>query len=587
MTQALKKQVERKPLGQILVENGVITQADTEKILKKAALRQQRFGRVLVADGHATEVQLAEALAIQYGYSFENLGNAVSTPEALAFIPGKIARQYSVLPLKVQSGVLIVAVFDPVNVIDLDAVRKFLNRDFQVVVAPESELKRAIEKNYSVKETSLEEIGRQLSKEVIRERMNDLDRGMKAPEAPRNGPSRPAPGLSISPSREATVSVESLVSGLIEEAVARSASDIHIEPMDEFVRVRQRIDGVLRDAGTLPKELHGVVIARLKVLGNIDIAEKRKSQDGSFQHRWGARTVDIRLSTLPIIQGEKAVLRILDKSMLKLSLDSLGLDAALAEELRSLTLKPHGIMLVTGPTGCGKTTTLYSLMGLINNEQKNIISIEDPIEYKIDGINQVQVHAKAGTTFATALRSILRQDPDVIIVGEIRDRETAEIAIRAALTGHLVISTLHTNSAVSTIVRLSDMGVEPFLISSALLGIISQRLVRVLCPHCKIKGPVEEVSKKLLGQTVSIEECYLPDPNGCVHCKGLGFVGRHAIFELLNPGVELRRAIADKKSEDEILAIMKAVGFLSMRDRGIEKVKSGSTTIDEVLKQTI
>lgn len=569
---------QKKALGDILVERGLLSPANLEASLRKAALRQQRLGRLLVIDGLVSDMDLARCLAEQFSLKVVEPEAMRPTPAALGKVPEKLIRQFSILPLRIEDGVLQVVVFDPVSVLEIETVRQAAGMAIELSVGAESQIKLAIEKAYSTRELSIEAMGLQLSKEIAKTKL--LAKGKEDISE--------AGGTVLQfHNKEDNVSVEALVGSLIEEAVEEKASDIHLEATEAGIRVRVRTDGVLRERGRLPKDLHSVLISRLKVLGHLDIAEKRKAQDGSFQYRWGPQIVDVRLSTLPTVQGEKAVLRILDKSILKVGLDELGMGKKLAEEVHGLTSRPHGLLLVTGPTGCGKTTTVYSLMTALNKGDKNIVSIEDPIEYLVDGINQVQVLAKAGTTFASSLRSILRQDPDVLIVGEIRDQETAEIAIRAALTGHLVISTLHTNDALSTLARLTDMGIEPYLIASSLLGIVSQRLVRTLCPHCKERGPVPESDQALFAGVGLPRETMSAHPEGCAKCHASGYRGRQAIFELLNPNPALRRAITEKKSEHEMMALLKSSGFTTMRENGLEKVKEGLTTLSDVLKQTL
>jgi type II secretory ATPase GspE/PulE/Tfp pilus assembly ATPase PilB-like protein len=354
------------------------------------------------------------------------------------------------------------------------------------------------------------------------------------------------------------------------------------------VRVRERVDGILREVSQFPKDLLAAVISRLKIMGNLDIAERRNAQDGRFRYAVNNNNaIDLRLSTLPTVRGEKAVLRILDKSALSMKLEELGMNDVHYKKITQVLSQPHGIILVTGPTGSGKSTTVYSMLNKLNTVERNIITVEDPVEYQFQMINQVQIQPKAGVTFAGVLRNILRQDPDVIMVGEIRDKETAEIAIRAALTGHLVISTLHTNDSVSTVGRLMDMGIEPFLLASSLLAVVSQRLVRLLCPTCRELQKVSEIEAAQLGSPRVTSASSVYGPKGCPRCLNTGFKGRQPIFEMLVPDLRVRKAITDRKSADEIKALLKGTDFTALREDGVAKMLQAKTSLAEVLKATV
>lgn len=372
-----------------------------------------------------------------------------------------------------------------------------------------------------------------------------------------------------------------LVDGVLDEAVRLNASDIHVEPLDKGLRVRLRVDGLLRTARTLDSQLHGAVLSRIKIMAGLDIAERRLPQDGRMDLAWGQRKIDLRISTMPTIRGEKAVIRILDKSNQFLQLDKLNFTEENLALYQKLYGSPYGMVLVTGPTGSGKSTTLYAALNELNDGAANIITIEDPAEYKLNGVNQVAVNSKAGLTFANGLRSIVRQDPDIIMVGEIRDSETARIAVQAALTGHLVFSTLHTNNAVGAISRLVDMGIEPFLLTSALRGIVAQRLVRCICPRCAEKYTATYGEQQFLGLG---EAASLTRGRGCDHCSGTGYSGRMAVQEVLPVTEEICNIIMSKGSEREILESAKAAGFKTMRDDGVAKVLNGKTTITELLR---
>jgi type IV pilus assembly protein PilB len=382
-------------------------------------------------------------------------------------------------------------------------------------------------------------------------------------------------------------SIENLVNTFIEKAMQDRASDIHLDPTEKKVRVRNRIDGVLHELYSYPAEIHSTVVSRLKVLAQLDISEKRHPQDGSFQHSRGAITLDIRTSTLPTVYGEKVVLRLLDKEKMKSSLGSIGMSPQMEKEVLQLLQRPYGIIFMTGPTGSGKTTTLYSMLNLIDGTENNIITVEDPVEYKFDVINQVQVNEKAGLNFSSLLRSILRQDPDVVMVGEVRDQETADLAVRAALTGHLVLTTIHTNDSVSTPTRLIDMKIEPFLLASGLTAVLAQRLVRVLCTHCKQAVVVTQEDADLIDSPLIQAGNKVYGPKGCAHCLNTGYLNRIALFELITVNDQIRRMISDHYSEIELKKHLLENGFTTMRQDGINKVLAGVTSLDEVLKATL
>lgn len=561
----------RRIIGEVLVERGIISAEVRDSMLKTAKLRRSRLGDVLISDGIISELQLAEALADQYQIDFFNPETSTITLETVAQVPEKIAKQFNVLPVSFINNHLMVAIDDPSNLQLLSTLKSVLKMEFSVAVAPLTAIKKTIQDIYAnsapVAGSAMASIQQKTEEKKIEPEAKSKIKVIGAPA-------------------EASGTIENLVNEMLEAALKNRASDIHIEPTETGVRIRHRIFGELREIATLPKDMHSLILARIKLLGNLDIAEKRHAQDGSFQFQASSGPVDLRLSTLPTILGEKAVARILDRSAVKKDLADLGMNPPLIAKMKSALSKPYGIFLVTGPTGSGKTTSIYSLMNLFNKSLKNVVTIEDPIEYKIDDINQVQANTKAGMSFSAALRSILRQDPDIIVVGEIRDKDTAEIAIRAALTGHLVISTLHTNDSVSTISRLIDMGIEPFLLSSSILGVLSQRLIRVLCPKCRSEATLSPVEAELLGGGLPAGS-KIARPVGCAECQGLGFKGREGIYEYLEPTPEVRKLITEGKSEIEILAVLEANGFKAMRADGIAKIKALKTSVDEVLKQTL
>lgn len=563
-------------LGEILVSLGKISEPDLQLALKKSLLRQEQLGSVLLTENMISETDLANALALQSSLEFRDLSEVHLDKELLRIIPERVAKKYMTLPLEEVKGKLIVAIDDPSNFIELNFVRQLVGGECQFIVAPASQLRRLIDKAYIEEQSATEDIAKKLQKVTVAEnRRKDSKKEDKVEKT-----------AATQASQKDSLSIEALVSEIIDEAMERNASDIHIEPMDDNVVVRYRVYGALQHGSTLPYDLFSLLITRLKIVANLDIAERRKPQDGSFRHFWGARAIDLRLSTLPLVRGEKAVMRILDKSALKAKLELLGMPAEMDSGVRRLSTRPYGIIFMTGPTGSGKTTTVYSILNLLDRKRKNITTIEDPVEYQMDGINQVQINNAAGVTFAGSLRSILRQDPDVIMVGEIRDQETAEIAVRAALTGHLVISTLHTNDSVSAIYRLMDMGIEPFLVAASVVGIMAQRLVKKVCPHCRKIEEVSEDSRKWFGEHLLPKGTKVAKAVGCPKCFKSGYSGREAIFELLTPTETIRRAISEKKTDQEILKLLEAEGFKKMRENAISKILSHLTTVEEVLEQT-
>lgn len=569
------KAVPSTKIGQILIREGKITEEILKDALKKASARGQRFGQYIVSEGLISEKDLAEALALQYGLKFVDLEEFEINKDLLEMVPEKIVKKYKIFPVGYQNKHLQLTTFDPGNFIDLGFVKQLLKRPIEFTVSPESQLRRMVERAYSQGETHIEGIAEKLRKSKM-EDGPDLEEQLRAEEE----------AARAAAEGDAAVSIDSLINEIIENAMEKQASDIHIEPREEGVKIRLRVFGSLQDGGFLPRDIFSLLITKMKIISNLDIAEKRKPQDGSFRHKVGAKIIDLRISTIPTVTGEKACLRILDKSALKVNLDSLGMNAPIAKSVKSLVNKPYGIIFVTGPTGSGKTTTVYSTLNLIDKNTLNVVTIEDPVEYGVNGINQTQVNVAAGTTFASALRSILRQDPDVIMVGEIRDQETAEIAVKAALTGHLVISTLHTNDSIAAISRLVDMGIPPYLVAASVIGVLAQRLVRRICDDCKTEEPISEENREMFPEGLIPEGQMVPKPVGCKKCYNTGFTGRQAIFELMAPNDAVKRAISEEASEHEILDVLRKAGFKKMRENAWEKVLEGITTVEEVLKQT-
>lgn len=557
-----------KPLGEILKDRGVLTTGQLEESLRISRRENKRVGNVMVELGYATETDIAEALAEQYSIPHFMLSRTVLDPATVRLIPEALARRHMAVPVSVEEGTLRVAILDPLNVIALDEIKRATGfRRIEPLVATETELNQAIDRFYGM-EATLEEMVR---------KVQSTGAGLLGDEAD-------LPETLEKLAEE--TSVVQLVNLVINQGINERASDIHVEPDEDTLRVRFRIDGVLQDTAEFPRKLHPAVISRLKVLGELDIAEKRVPQDGRFVVRSGGRDIDVRLSTLPTVFGEKAVMRLLDKSAMILDLEALTPMKGTLEILKKMIRKPFGMILLTGPTGSGKTTTAYTLMTRLNTPEKNLVTVEDPVEYHIKRINQVQVNPRAGVTFAGALRHILRQDPDIVMIGEIRDRETSEIAIHAALTGHLVVSTLHTNDAVGTVTRLLEMGIEPYLVSSSVTCIVAQRLVRRICDNCK--EPVELSREALadLGVRFKGAPPTFYAGKGCALCKETGFKGRVGIYEVLVPDDELRRHILAKADGSVILETARKKGFRTLRMEGIRAAAAGHTTVEEVLQAT-
>lgn len=554
------------PLGEILKEKGIISVAQLEEVLKIGKRTNTRVGKVLVNLGYATEEDIANALADQYQMPSIMLSNAILDPQVIKLVPETAARRYLVIPVSLEGNTLKVAMLDPLNVFAVDDLKKITGRIIDPLVTTETEIHKAINQYYGMS-GSLEEMVKKVQASGV-----ELLKGEEE-----------EPGKLEKIAGE--TSVVQLVNLLLSRAVSENASDIHIEPDDDILRIRLRIDGVLHETANLPLKLHPAVISRVKILGEIDIAEKRLPQDGRFIVKMGGRDVDVRLSTLPTIFGEKAVLRLLDKSRMILDIEHLTPLPDVLDVLRKVVKRPYGMILLTGPTGSGKTTTAYTLLSLLNTIDKNVVTVEDPVEYHLKRINQVQVNAKVGVTFAGALRHILRQDPDVVMIGEIRDRETAEIAIHAALTGHLVISTIHTNDATGTVSRLLDMGIEPYLVASSIACIVSQRLVRQICKNCSSPYDVDPRVLDELGVRFPGNVPKFYRGAGCQACKGTGLKGRIGIFEVLLLDDDIRSKIL-LKDNNALLYAAKAKGFKTLRVQGIKAVINGHTTVEEVLQAT-
>ncbi|WP_374009659.1 GspE/PulE family protein [Leifsonia sp. LS-T14] len=518
--------------------------------------------RELMARGAITSSQLARARAAQAGIPFVELTDYPVDRTAVALIPGAICRRHTVLPIGTADGMIIVAMADPGNVFAIDDVRAASRLNVAPAVAEESDLRTAIDR-YIRADDELSDLTSTLEEEKA-----------ASEEA------------SVAESTDDDAPIVRFVNLLVSQAIQDHASDIHIEPAEHDVRVRYRIDGVLHAMQSAPKSIQNGVISRLKIMSDIDIAERRKPQDGRMSVVHGGRQIDLRVATLPTVWGEKVVMRILDNTNTGMTLTDLNLLERNFETYREAYSKPYGMILVTGPTGSGKSTTLYTTLNAVARPEINVITVEDPVEYRMPGINQVQVNPKAGLTFASALRSILRSDPDVVLLGEIRDHETAQIAIEASLTGHLVLSTLHTNDAPSAVTRLTEMDIEPFLVGSALDCVVAQRLARRLCDRCKQPGTFVADDLRRLRFAIPVDEAppQLFVPVGCPACSNTGYRGRIAVHEVMAVSEEIERLAVERASSAEIGRAAREQGMLTLREDGWEKAKRGLTSVDEILR---
>lgn len=544
----------RKRLGDLLVESGLITEQQLETTLHRKS-PEEKLGDALLQEGHITEQQLAETLERQLGIPRINLYQYPMDPEVIQLIPRDLAKRHQVMPIRKENHKLFVAMADPMDYFAIEELRMATGYQIIPALATKEELQRTISKHYDLQE-SLDEA---LSGYTVEETLDET--GITDEDSP----------------------VVRLVNQIINHAVTQRASDIHFDPMETELKVRYRIDGILRTERSLPKHMQNVIIARIKIMGNLNITESRVPQDGRIKMNVNFKPVDIRLSTLPSVYGEKIVMRILDLSNALGDLENLGFAEDNLHKFIDMIEKPNGIVLITGPTGSGKSSTLYAALNRLNSEEVNIITIEDPVEYQLDGVNQVQVNEDIGMTFASGLRSILRQDPDIIMIGEIRDLETAQISIRSSLTGHLVLSTLHTNSSVAALTRLIDMGIEPFLISSSLTGVVAQRLVRRVCRDCSEVLPPTEREKEIF-QANGLEINYIHKGRGCPSCTMTGYRGRIAIHEVLTLDNRIRELIMNAESAFKIRQYVQESGMKFLLADGLLKVAEGLTTTEEVLR---
>ena len=556
-------------LGDLLVREGLITREQLSQALQEQRNSGMRLGYTLVKLGLVEETEITKMLARQYRMPAVDLARFEVDPRIVKLIPAEIAVRHTVLPLKREGRTLTVAMSDPTNMTVVDDLKFITRYDIFPVIAGEYTLKTAIERYYEQTDAQLQNILKDIEGEedleVIEEHEDEDAPTQVADDAP----------------------VVKLINGILTDAVKRGASDIHVEPFEKEIRVRYRIDGALQEVMKPPIKLRAALTSRIKIMSNLNIAERRVPQDGRIKLKMGKRVIDFRVSTLPVIFGEKIVLRILDKGNLTLDLQKFGFEPQAEKDLMRAILNPYGMVLVTGPTGSGKTTTLYSALSRINTIEVNIMTAEDPVEYNIHGINQVLVRSEIGMTFAAALRAFLRQDPNIVMVGEIRDIETGSIAIKAALTGHLVLSTLHTNDAASTITRMIDMGIEPFNVASAVNLIVAQRLVRRICADCKAehKYAADELAAMGLTEEEAAGITFFKG-TGCDSCGDTGYRGRQGLYEVMAMSPEIRRMVLRGASTAEMKEQAVKEGMLTLRVDGLMKVKRGITTMEEIVKET-
>ncbi len=557
--------------GEYLVRKGLVSQDELDKALRIHKDRNKRLGETLVELGILHEKSYLEILGEYIGIPFITLKDFPQDIQPPVELSPEFMRQYRIFPLELSNGDLKLAMVDPLDLYTIDDIETATGLTVKPVLCLEKELMSAIENYASGGASQVDKIVDDMTEEELSIYTQDV---MEDEEMLRDMASE-AP-------------VIKLVNLMIQEAVERDASDIHIEPFENALKVRYRIDGILHDVEAPPKKIQAAVISRIKLMAQMNIAERRLPQDGRIMTRAAGKKIDMRVSTVPTLHGESVVMRILDQSSSLLTLQQLGFEPDHLQKFQNIIVMPHGIFLVTGPTGSGKTTTLYAALDKINSPEKKIITIEEPVEYQLMGVNQIQVRNKIGLTFAKGLRHIVRQDPDIIMVGEIRDLETADIAVHAALTGHLVFSTLHTNDACGAITRLMDMGIENYLVSSVLVGVLAQRLVRVLCPHCKeaIKPSQEVLSELELhnDENEKIDRIY--QAVGCEKCNHTGYKGRKGIFELLVLNDEIHKLIMDKAPANIIKRRAREQGMRTLRQDGWAKVRQGITTIEEVFRVT-
>jgi type IV pilus assembly protein PilB len=550
---------ERRRLGDILMSAGKLTAAQLGAALEIQSRTKKRIGAVLIDEGILTESEIIDTLSEQLSIKRIDIDNTYVEPEIARSIPKEVARKHNLIPVYLRDDKLIVAMSDPLNVFAIDDVCFITQKKVEPVIATKSSIEKAIEFYFS--------------KQATNKAIEDLKKEYANPAEAKIDPDE-TDDIQSAPAVRLTNSI-------INQAITTNASDIHIEPFETYVSVRYRVDGVLFESNRIPENLYSAVSTRIKIMSGMNIAEKRVPQDGRIEMYINDKSYDFRVSSLPTVFGEKVVIRVLDRTTFNYSREKLGFTAGENKLMDKIIHMPYGIVLLTGPTGSGKTTTLYTFLNEVNTPDKNIVTVEDPVEYMLEGINQVQVNNKAGLTFAAGLRSILRQDPDIIMIGEIRDEETAQIAVRAAITGHLVLSTLHTNDAPGAITRLVDMGIEPYLVADAVVGVIAQRLVRRLCASCKTAYMSDENEMKLLNIDKP-EKLYKAE--GCPACHSTGYKGRTAIHEVMSVESEIRRIIEHRGNAEELRETAVKEGMVNLFESCKALVLKGETTIQEMVK---
>lgn len=551
--------LQKRKLGDILVVAGKITHFQLMEALNKQKILRKKLGEVLIESKIVSEEEIIEAIMEQTGIKRIDLNDVNFDKKAINIVPQNLCKKYNLIAFGFEANKIKVAMSDPLNIFAIDDISISTSLEVKTYISPIKEIEKFIDINYSTEEVL--KAANELSKEVLESKSLEID--VENIDDVKNAP------------------VVKMIEQLFRNSVEMRASDIHIEPYENLIRIRYRIDGELRTVNNLGIESLAPLTTRIKILAGLNIAEKRIPQDGRIITKIGNYNVDLRVSILPIVNGEKVVIRILNRESYKIGKEVMGLSPENRKKLDNILGSPNGIILVTGPTGSGKSTTLYSILNDMNASEVNIVTIEDPVEYTLNGINQVNVNNKAGLNFASGLRSILRQDPDIVMIGEIRDEETAEIAIKAAITGHLVLSTLHTNDAPSSVMRLVDMGVEPYLVASSITGIIAQRLVRKICNNCKEEYIASEYESKVILDRVE-ENLKLYKGKGCGYCNGTGYIGRVGVYEIMEITKEHRELITMKKGTEEIRALSKEKGMATLEEECKRLVLNGTTTIKEL-----
>ncbi|NOZ24644.1 MAG: type IV-A pilus assembly ATPase PilB [Nitrospirae bacterium] len=599
-------------IGQLLLAANLVTEDQLQEALNLQKKEGGRLGSKLVKLGYLTSEQLVSFLSKQFGVPSINLADYNIAPSVLKLIPAEMAKKYLIIPVARVGATLTVAMADPSNIFAIDDIKFMTGYNVEVVVATEESITQAIAKYYAGKGSDLIKSRASASSPILQSHdLTFAETDMDMDEEEDDLASEESPTLDVEEFdkivgsaldtieavdekedeevvREVEAPIVKLVNGIFVNAIKAGASDIHIEPYEKSLRVRYRIDGVLYSVMNLPIKIKNALTSRVKIMSKLDIAERRLPQDGRIKLKLGKKKeIDFRVSTLPCLFGEKTVLRILDKSNLQVDMTKLGFEDDQLKDFMEAIEKPYGMVLVTGPTGSGKTTSLYSALNHLNKPGDNIMTAEDPVEYNFHGINQVQIKEDIGLTFASALRSFLRQDPDIIMVGEIRDFETAEIAVKAALTGHLVLSTLHTNDAPSTITRLLNMGIEPFLVSSSVILMLAQRLARKICTQCKVEEKISESALLKLGFTEEeVKDVKVFKGKGCPECNNSGYKGRVALYEVMPVKDEIKELILEGASAQELKKLAIRLGMKTLRRSGLNKIKAGITSIEEVLRVT-